>query len=306
MKTVIIIGATGLIGKALSKKLIEKGYGVIAFSRNPKKGQELLDHPVRMVQWDGKTSSGWTGFVENSFAIINLAGENISSGRWTQAKKTKILQSRLDAGAAVALAVKQAKKKPSIVIQASGIGFYGSHADEIIDESFAPGSGFLSMVAEKWEMSTREVESYGTRHIIIRTGVVLGKDGGAFPRLIKPFRFFFGGPLGSGKQWFPWIHLNDEVGAICFLLESEGLHGTFNLSVPEPIRMKDFCHLLGKVIKRPSWLKVPGFLLGLIFGEMADEVLLSGQRAIPKRLLEAGYRFAYPDAESALVNILGL
>ncbi len=300
----IITGATGFIGRVLCKNLVEAGYDVVALTRNRSKGRELLGNQVTVVEWDGKSAEGWERDADGADAIVNLAGESISSGRWTGAKKEKILQSRLDAGGAVVDTIRRAEKKPSVVIQSSGIGYYGSRSDEIIDESSSPGTGFLSEVAQKWEGSTKDVESFGTRQAIIRTGVVLGTDGGALPRLLTPFRLFVGGPPGGGKQWFPWIHVYDEVSAIRFLIEREDLAGPFNLTAPEPLTMKDFCRVLGKVMKRPSWFAVPGFLLRLMFGEMAKEALLSGQRALPRELVEAGYSFQYPDAESALQQIL--
>ena len=301
---VIITGATGFIGKALTKELVVADYEVIALSRDQK--ITPFGEGVHIVEWDARNAGAWTAYVDGSYAIINLAGENISSRRWTQKRKKAILESRLDAGKAIAEAVKQVDRKPKVVIQASAIGYYGSHPDEVLDESSSPGLGFLSGVAQGWELSTKEVESYGVRHVIIRTGIVLGKEGGALPRLMQSFRFFVGGPLGSGKQWFSWIHLLDEARAIRFLMENENMRGVFNLTAPAPLVMKDFCRILGKNMHRPCWLKIPGFMLRLIMGEMAQALLLSGQRVLPKRLLEAGYEFLYPEAELALKQILNV
>jgi len=202
--------------------------------------------------------------------------------------------------------VEKSKSKPNVVVQASGIGYYGNRGDEILDESSSPGSGFLVEVAKQWEKTTEKVKFLGVRHIIIRTGVVLGKDGGFLPRVLLPFRLFVGGHLGSGKQWIPWIHIQDEAKAIRFLIEKEDLKGVFNLTSPNPLVSKDFFKILGKVIKRPSWLHIPGFFLRLFLGQMAEELILSGQRALPKRLLESGYEFLYSDLESALKEILGV
>jgi uncharacterized protein (TIGR01777 family) len=301
---IIITGATGFIGRALSAGLLEAGYHVVALSRNADRGREILGGGVIVKEWDGKSSQGWKELANGAYGIVNLVGENISNGRWTQKKKQRILQSRLDAGKAVVEAVAEAKKKPRVVIQSSGIGYYGSTSDEMIDESSPPGKGFLVEVADQWEASSKQVESLGTRHVIIRTGVVLGSEGGAFPRLLTPFRFFVGGPLGSGKQWLPWIHLHDEVKAIRFLMEKEDLNGPFNLCAPEPITMKEFSQTLGKIMRRPSWLPIPGLMLRLLFGQMAEEALLSGQRALPRRLLDGGYRFKYPNLNPALEEIL--
>jgi uncharacterized protein (TIGR01777 family) len=304
MARVIITGATGFIGKALCRRLAEQGYEIIALSRNLEKGKKVLGKDVQVVEWNGKNSRGWLGYVEGAQAILNLAGESLASGRWTEEKKQSILQSRLDAGKAVVEAARLAKKKPKVFVQASAIGYYGLRRDEVCDESSSPGEGFLSQVSRKWELSTQEVEAQKIRRVIIRTGIVLGREGGAFVRLEKPFRLFVGGPLGSGKQWFSWIHLDDEVNAIIFLMEREDSSGVFNLTAPHPVLQKDFSRTLGKVMKRPSWLPVPGFLLRLLFGAMAKESLLSGQRVVPLRLLDSGFRFLYPELESALKEIL--
>jgi uncharacterized protein (TIGR01777 family) len=299
---VIITGATGFIGSALAKDLAHGGYEIVALSRNP--GIKPESNQITYIIWDAKNPDNWTDYVEGAYAIINLAGENISAGRWTKKRRRTILQSRLNAGKAVVEALKRATRKPRLLVQASAIGYYGSRGDEILDESSSSGSGYLPEVAQKWELSTKEVESLGVRHVIMRTGIVLGKDGGALPRLIQPFRFFVGGPLGSGKQWFSWIHLEDEIKAIRFLMENENSSGVFNLTAPAPQMMKDFCKILGRVMRRPSWVRVPGFMLRLVLGEMAQALLLTGQRVEPKRLLEAGYQFLYPEAQAALKQIL--
>jgi len=302
---VVITGSTGFIGRALAGDLTGSGHEVVALSRNADKARRVFGDEITVAQWDGKGATGWAEHADGAGAIVNLAGESISSGRWTRSKKARILESRLAAGRAVVEAISQASAKPKVVIQSSGIGYYGSRSDEIVDESASAGSGFLPEVARKWEASTKEVREMGVRQIVIRTGIVLGSQGGALPRLLPPFRLFVGGPLGSGTQYFPWIHLSDEVKAIRFLIERDDLEGPFNLVAPQSLTMKDFCGALGKVMRRPSWLRVPGFALRLAFGRMAQEVLLSGQRAIPKRLTEAGYEYSYPSAESALREILG-
>jgi uncharacterized protein (TIGR01777 family) len=304
MARVIITGATGFIGKALCRRLAERGYEIIALSRNLEKGKGVLEKDVQVVEWNGKNSQGWLSYVEGAQALLNLAGESLASGRWTEDKKQSILQSRLDAGKAVVEAARLVKRKPKVVVQASAIGYYGLRRDEVCDESSSSGQGFLSDVSQKWELSTQEVEAQKIRRVTIRTGIVLGREGGAFVRLEKPFRLFVGGPLGSGKQWFSWIHLDDEVNAIIFLMEREDLSGVFNLTAPHPVLQKDFSRTLGKVMKRPSWLPVPSFLLHLLFGTMAKETLLSGQRVVPSRLLDSGFRFLYPELESALKEIL--
>jgi hypothetical protein len=304
-KRIIISGATGFIGRALCRELIEKGYDVVVLSRNPVKGTTLLSKSLQVVSWDARTAEGWMQYAEGAHGIINLAGENIASGRWTQERKQKILESRLAAGKAIVEAVTRVGHKPRVVIQASGIGYYGSRGDELLKETSSAGQGFLADVATQWEQTTSTVESLGVRQIIIRTGIVLGRDGGFLVRVLLPFKLFMGGYMGSGRQWLSWIHITDEVGAICFLLEKEALTGAFNLCAPHPLAAKEFFHVVGAVMGRPSWLPVPGFMLRLMLGEMAEELILSGQRAVPERLLGTGYEFRYPAAEAALRELLG-
>jgi uncharacterized protein len=289
----------------LVKKLLARDYRVVVLSRSPRKGTAFESGQVEVVAWDGRSAQGWGHYADGAYGIINLAGENIADGRWTSSRKAAILESRLAAGRAVTEAVAQAARRPLVVIQASGIGYYGSRGDEVMDETSPAGSGFLADVAVQWERSTEPVEAHGVRRVIIRTGVVLGRSGGFLSRVVLPFRFFMGGHMGSGRQWLSWIHMEDEVGAICFLLEREDARGAFNLSSPHPLSAKDFFREAGRALGRPSWLPVPGFMLHLVLGEMADELILSGQRALPKKLLNAGYVFTYPEAGAALREVFG-
>jgi uncharacterized protein (TIGR01777 family) len=306
MSRVIVTGGTGFIGRRLTQRLVEKGYEVICLTRNVDRAREEGEGGIRikLVRWDAKSAVGWGGYAEGASAIVNLAGESLASGRWNKKRRRRILQSRLRAGKAVADAVKSARKKPSAVIQASAIGFYGNRGDEELDENSTSGTGFLPQVTRKWEKATADVEANGVRRSVIRTGLVLGEKGGALPRLALPFRFFLGGPLGSGQQWISWIHIEDEVKAIIYLMEHPALAGVFNLTAPHPLRNRDFSKKLGMVLKRPSWMPVPGFLLRLIFGQKAEETILSGQKVMPVRLVEAGYEFVFPEAGNALADIL--
>ncbi len=299
----VITGATGFIGRALCKELHGK-HEVVALSRDAESARQSLGDTATVVQWDAQTPAGWDCEADGAHAIINLAGENIASGRWSQARKSQILQSRLDAAQAVVEAVRGLRNRPKVVIQASAVGYYGAREDERLDEDSTPGEGFLAGVCQQVERSVEEFENLGVRCVVIRTGVVLGRGGGALPRLILPFRFYLGGHLGSGRQWFSWIGLDDEVGAIRFLMENVNLRGVFNLTAPNPATMKEFCQILGKVLNRPSWLNVPAFAARLALGEMADEMLLAGQRVLPRRLLAAGFSFKYPDLQKALSDII--
>lgn len=305
---IIITGGTGFIGRALAAELAGAGYEVIVLSRNPARATGLPGG-VRAERWDGRTAAGWSSLADGALAIVNLAGENLSGGsfppaRWTEERKDLIRRSRLDAGAAVTAAVTAAGTKPRVVIQSSGIGHYGSRDDKALTEADAAGDDFLARLTVEWEASTAAVAAQGVRHVSIRTGVVLSPDEGALKQLLVPFKLFVGGPLGSGRQGFSWIHPADEVAAIRFLIETERAGGPFNLCAPQPLSNAEFARVLGQVIGRPAWLPVPAFALRLALGEVASMVL-DGQRALPQKLLDLGFRFHFPDAESALRDLLG-
>ena len=301
---IIISGATGFIGRPLSRYLADAGYEVVALTRRPLGPEASFGGGIKAAEWDGRTSNGWLDLAEGARAIINLAGENIGARRWTEKRKRAILMSRLNAGRAVLEAVRRAAAKPRIVIQASAVGYYGPRGDEPLDESSAAGAGFLAGVVERWEASTAEVENLGVRRAVIRSGLVLEADGGVLPRFLRPFRLFGGGPLGSGRQWISWIHRRDEIAAIRFLLEREDLAGAFNLAAPGPLTMKEFVRTLGRELRRPAVFRIPGAILQFLYGEMAEETILSGQRVIPRALQAAGFAFHYSDLASALREIL--
>lgn len=299
---IIITGGTGLIGRALTNVLVADGHQVITLSRTPQQTTGLPTGAI-IESWDARTADGWGHLVEDAHAIVNLAGESIGAGRWTATRKHRIRQSRLDAGRAVVQAVELAAHKPRVVVQASGIGYYGPTADQEITEETPPGDDFLARVAQEWESSTAAVETLGVRRAIIRTGVVLSMDGGALPRLLLPFKLFAGGPLGSGRQWLPWIHLADEVAAIRFLIENKNAAGPFNLAAPHPLTNTQFSRLVGRVMRRPAIAPAPAFALRLALGEMAT-LLLDGQRAASRKLQALGFHFRYPQAEEALRDLL--
>ncbi len=299
---VLIAGGTGLIGRHLCKALLDRGDRVAVLSRSPEKAKEMPPG-VELHRWDGRSSSGWGDLVEVTDAIVNLAGENIASGRWTAGRKRRIRQSRLDAGIAVTEAIEAAAHKPRVLVQASAVGYYGPRGGEVVTEETPPGSDFLARLAVEWERSTERVEVLGVRRAVIRTGIVLATEGGALPRMMLPFKFFAGGVLGSGRQWMPWIHISDEVRAILFLLDNE-LSGPFNLSAPEPVTNETFTRTLGHVMERPTFMSVPSFVLKILLGEMAT-ILLEGQRALPRRLLESGYGFEFEHLTPALQDLVG-
>ncbi len=301
-KRVLITGGTGLIGRALSAGLARDGYEVVLLSRSPENAGGLPPG-VRVERWDARTAHGWGALADGALAVVNLAGEGIAAGRWTAGRKRRIRDSRLDAGRAVVEAITAARDRPAVVVQASGVGYYGPCGDEDITEDAPPGQDFLGRLAQEWEAGTAAVEAMGVRRVVVRTGIVLSPSGGALPRMMLPFRLFAGGRLGTGRQWVPWVHIADEAGAIRFLMESETAAGAFNLAAPHPVTGARFARSLGRAMGRPALVPAPAWLLRLALGEMSD-MLLAGQKAVPGRLLQARYAFHFADLEAALSDIL--
>lgn len=304
---VIITGGSGLIGRALTEDLAGDGHEVVVLSRSPQ-GVTGLPPNARAVGWDTRSADGWAELADGAGAIINLAGENLAGqgffpARWTTERKQRIVQSRLDAGRAVVDAVERAQTKPRLVIQASAIGYYGTHESGTIDESHSSGDDFLAETCVKWEASTALVEEHGVRRVITRTSLVLSTQDGPLPRVILPYKLFVGGPFGDGKQWWSWIHLDDHVRATRFLLEREDARGAFNLIAPNPVTNDQFGRTLARVMDRPHFFPIPGFLMRALFGEVAM-VVLEGQRVIPRRLQELGFAFQFPELEPALRDVL--
>jgi len=305
MKRVIITGGSGFIGRALTRELLDAQYEVVWLSRNPATTRDV-PAGVRVEKWDGRSAQGWSALAEGAFAIVNLAGESIGIPPlpWTNERKRRIRDSRVNASKAVVEAVRLAREKPRVIVQASAVGFYGARGDEVITEKNSAGHDFLADVAVAWEASSAEVETLGVRRVVTRFGLPLDKSGGVFPFLVMPFRFFVGGRIGSGRQVIAWIHLHDAVRAIRFLMEKDDARGAFNLTAPEPLTNAELGRVIARVLRRPFWLPVPAFALKLALGEMAELLLLNGQRVLPERLLRAGFKFQFPTAELALKDVL--
>ena len=251
LKRVIITGGSGLVGRALVQRLSETegAYETIVLSRNPSRVTGL-PAGARAIGWDAKTAAGWGELADGAYAIINLAGENIGAGRWTAAKKASVIQSRVNAGQAVVEAITAAKIKPQVLVQASAIGFYGNRGDEVLTEASAAGDDFLAEVCQKWEGSVAAVAEM-VRVVYLRTGVVLSTKSGALAKLMLPMRFFAGGPLGNGQQWFPWIHIDDEIELTLHLMMNEAAVGPYNLVAPVIEQNRSFIQKLGRVMGRP-------------------------------------------------------
>jgi uncharacterized protein (TIGR01777 family) len=300
---IIITGGTGLIGRNLSASLIQDGHKVTVLSRNPDNYTGELPKGVTAVQWDAKTAAGWGHLADGADAIVNLAGAGIADKRWSDARKKVIVQSRVDAGNAVTEAVRAAKVKPAVVIQASGVGYYGPSNDSKLTEASPAGNDYVADVVKQWELSTAGVEAAGVRRVVFRIGIVLSTEGGALPKLTLPFQFMAGGPLGTGDQWYSWVHIDDVVNALKFAIRNAAMQGVYNLTSPGPVPNIDIARKIGLVLNRPSLVAAPSFALKLALGEMAT-VVLDGQRVVPERLLKAGFRFQFADAEVALRDLL--
>jgi uncharacterized protein (TIGR01777 family) len=291
---ILITGGTGLIGTHLVPSLLAAFHEVTVLTRAARPTQLA---GLRFVAWDGKRIPDEVGNVD---AVINLAGAGIADGRWTPDYKRLILESRIDATSACVRFIRGLTRAPEVFISGSAVGYYGTARTEPVDESSGPGHDFLSLTSRKWEAAAADA---GIRTVIIRTGVVLANEGGAYPKLLAPFKVYAGGYIGDGKQGFPWIHITDVIGLIEFALTTPTLSGPINLTAPELLTNAEFGSILGRVIGRPSGLPVPAFVIKALLGESAI-LVLEGQRVRPRVAEQAGYRFVYPKAESALKQLL--
>lgn len=301
---IIIAGGSGFIGRYLSKYLEDSCHKVIVLSRNPSRAQDILPYTIQCLQWKDFDASDWQDELETSEVVINLIGENISQWPWTDSYKKRIVDSRVNAGKTITQAIKQAHNKPRILIQASASGYYGNQAINEVTEQAPAGDGFLAEACRQWEESSAKVQTFGVKRIIIRTGLMLGKDGGLLKKMILPFKFFMGGPIGSGKQILPWIHIHDEAGAIRFLIENEPSEEIYNLNAPQPVNMNNFAKSIGKIMRRPAFFSVPESIIKVIFGTMGRETILASQNVVPQALIQSGYQFKYPKLMDALANLM--
>ena len=305
---IVVTGGTGMIGRPLVSTLAANGHEVIVLSRSPERQRASLPSNVIVDRWDGKTLGQWSEHVDGADAVVNFAGEGIAGDnflpdRWSAEKKRRIVDSRISAGQVVVEALRAATVKPRVLLQASAIGYYGPRGNELVTEASAPGDDFLAQTCITWEDVTAEVESLGVRRVVARTSLVLMEDGGPLERLKLPYRLYGGIYFGNGRQWWSWIHIDDEIKALIFLLENEKATGAFNLTSPNPVTNRYFGKALGKAMQRPSYMPVPGFAMRLLVGEVAT-VVLDGQRAVPEKLLELGFSFDFPKVEPALLDIV--
>jgi uncharacterized protein len=292
---IFITGASGLIGKALQKSFDHRGYTMLLATRSePRKANE--------ISWSAED-----GFREEDLerlealdAVIHLAGESISGLRWTDEKKKAIRDSRVKGTHNIVNTLADLKQKPRVLIAGSAMGFYGDRGDEVVTESSRPGDNFLAEVCKEWEMESRRAEDSGIRTVLLRTGIVLSKNGGALATMMTPFKLGVGGVIGSGKQWMSWVSLDDVVEIINFAIENRELRGAVNVASPNPVTNEEFTKTLGEVLYRPTILPLPEFAVNLVFGEMGDALLLNSTRLEPKRLQEAGYEFKFKNLKAAI------
>lgn len=317
---IAVAGGTGFLGRPLGEALLRDGHELLLLTRAPSRSAARDVARLRTVAWQpglpaaqpqlghGAAQAGiagaWAEQLDGVDAVINLAGEPIAERRWTAAQKRRIRDSRVNATMALAEAMARLPRKPSVLVNASAVGYYGPHGDEALDESAPAGGGFLAETCRAWEAAALRAESSGVRVVRLRIGVVLARGGGALAKMLPPFRAFLGGPLGSGRQWLSWVHRDDVIGLIRWALTDGRVRGAVNATAPAAATMRDFAAALGRALRRPSWLPTPGFALRLLLGEMS-EMLLTGQRVVPAAAQRLGYTFLHPSLHGALTACVG-
>jgi hypothetical protein len=295
---VVIAGATGFLGQSLVRTLRADGHDVFVLTRKPPR------EGAHTIRWEPNGAAGaWAAQLDGADAVVNLAGEPIAARRWTRAQKQRIFDSRILATRSLVAAISSAAKRPRVLVSGSGVGYYGPRGDEVVTEETGPGSDFLAEVCKAWEAGALAADGPGTRVCLLRTGLVLEREGGALPEIARPFRMFVGGALGTGRQFMPWIHRDDWVGIVRLLLQSDAARGAFNVTGPSPVTNAVFAKALGRALRRPAIVRAPAFAMKALLGEMAQPLLLTGQRALPARAQALGYPFKYLTADAALAAV---
>lgn len=300
---ILLTGGTGFIGRRLSELLLARGDEVTVLTRTPGSSPPGL-RATRLVGWDPQSGPPHAELFSSVSAVVNLLGESIAKGRWTPEKKRRIRDSRILGTRHLVDGIRAASPRPKTLVSGSAIGFYGPRNDELLDEGVPGGSDFLAELCRDWEAEAARAEHSGVRVVLLRTGVVFGAGGGALGAMLPPFRLGLGGPVGSGRQWMSWIHIDDLCGLVIHALDSPDLHGPLNATAPQPVPNRELAKALGRVLGRPALLPAPAFALKLLLGEMAEALLLKGQRVVPSRARASGYRFRYADLDSALGEVL--
>ncbi|HEU5253832.1 MAG TPA: TIGR01777 family oxidoreductase [Solirubrobacterales bacterium] len=299
---VLVTGASGTIGKALCDALFARGDDVVGLTRDP--GRARADNPrVTWHKWEPTLERPDPAAFDGVDGVVHLLGERIDQ-KWTAEAKGRIMESRRQGTHNLVQAIRALETPPKVLVSQSAVGYYGDRGDEEVDEADGPGSSFDSQVVQAWEAAAHELDSSGVRLAIVRTGQVLSTEGGMLKEMLPPFKLGVGGPLAGGRQYLSWIHIDDEVGILLWALDSESVSGVVNAASPNPATNKDFSKALGRALNRPAVMPVPGLVLDLKFGKEFGRVLRGGQRVVPKRTLELGYEFKYPDLDGALADLL--
>ncbi len=304
---IVITGGSGFIGSHLIPELLDHDYEIIVLTRSISKSLKKLKNfadKIKLIEWDAVSLGDWVKYIDGAKAVVNLAGANIAGWLWTRKRKEVLIKSRLNVTSSIVDAIMNAENKPEVLIQASATGYYGyKDNDDEVTEDDGNGDDFLATLAYKWEETVKPIEEEKiTRVVYIRTGNVLSRDGGALPLLALPIKLFVGVIFGNGKQWFPWIHMKDEINIIIRAIENDSMHGPYNLCSPNTVQNKTLVKSIGKVLKRPVFIRIPSFLMRIFMGELST-ALLKGHKAVPKKLLQEGYKFEYPELLPALENI---
>lgn len=307
---IVIAGGTGFLGSPLAEMYAEDGHDVRVLTRSLQSGETRHDPGtgvpgITRVGWQADGSSGlWATILEGADAVINLSGESLASKRWSAETKKRFRESRILATRSLATAVRAARTPPAVFVSGSAVGFYGPSDDRPLTESDPAGHDFLAQLCADWEQEARQAERSGTRVVLLRTGIVLERSGGALPEMMRPFRFFVGGPLGSGRQYVSWIHRLDWIEIVRWIVQTPVVSGAVNATAPHPVTNRHLSRALGHAMHRPSLMPAPGFVLKIVVGEFADSVL-TGQRVLPARAQKDGYHFRYPEIEQAFRGIFG-
>jgi hypothetical protein len=303
MKKIIVTGATGLIGRKLCSKLLEQGNEITIFTRNPEAAKKVIKGAKKYVKWNYHKPEEWKDYLNETDSVIHLAGTNLGAKRWNNEFKKELFNSRIESTRQLVNEIKKCRDKPKSFVTASAVGYYGDGGDEVLIEKSNPGKDFLSNLCYEWEKEAEKIEDQNVRRVSLRIGLTLSSEGGVLKKLLPPFKIFLGGPLGNGKQWFPWIHIEDLINIIIHAIKTDSLLGPVNIASPGIVRMNDFATSIGKVLQRPSFFQVPKFILKIAVGEFADAII-SGQKVSVDKLLKSGFNFRFADLENALKNLL--